>query len=101
MRGELFTRKLVQGSLRCANYWQSVLRFGLPWVILYRGMDYAGFRITTGNTGLPYPWRVAAITDIPVMFLVSTLWWALMREIAAWQRKNQQAGGAGGPDMSR
>jgi hypothetical protein len=42
-------------SLKCTNYWQSVLRFGLPVVILYRGTDYVGFHMTAGNVGLRYP----------------------------------------------
>ena len=87
---EPFTRKLAQGSLKCANYWQSLLRFGLPVMILYRGIDYAAFRIIASNVGLRYPWRPAVIMDVPVMFLISTVWWWLMREIAAWKQKNQQ-----------
>jgi hypothetical protein len=77
-------------SLKCANYWQSVLRFGLPVVILYRGSDYALFRMTARAVGVPYPWRVAAVTDIPLVFLMSTLWWWVIREIVSLKRKNQQ-----------
>jgi hypothetical protein len=79
---------LEQMSLRCLSYWQSVLRFGLPFIILYRGTDYASFRIISGNVGLRYPWRLAAAMDIPVMLLASAIWWGLMRQIAAWKRKN-------------
>ncbi len=81
---------LDQLSLKCANYWQSVLRFGLPLVILYRGTDYALFRMTAGAVGVRYPWRVAVVTDIPLLFLVSTLWWWLMREMVSLKRKNHQ-----------
>ncbi len=85
-----FTRRLAEGSLKCAKYWQSVLRFGLPFIVLFHSIDYFIFRITAGKVGLRYPWRFAVIMSIPVMFVASTLWWALMREIAAWKRKNQQ-----------
>ncbi len=87
---EPFTSKLTRGSLKCANYWQSVLRFGLPFIVLYRGLDYLVFRIASGNMGLRYDWRFALAMDAPVMLVVSALWWWLMREIASWKYKNQQ-----------
>jgi hypothetical protein len=85
-------KKLAQSSyhLKCANYWQSVLRFGLPFVLLYRGIDYAVFRLTAKGTALRYPWRFDFATDLLVMFIVATLWWLLMREIAAWKVKNEK-----------
>jgi hypothetical protein len=85
-----FTGRLGQGSLKCAHYWQSVLRVGLPFIILYRGVNYAVFWAVVGTGGWSYPWRAAVAVDIPLVFLVSTLWWVFMREIAAWKRKNQQ-----------
>ena len=83
-----FGLNLADISLKCANYWQSVLRFGLPFIVLYRGIDYLLFRVTAGNIGLRYHWPLALIMDVPVMLFVSTLWWGLMREIAAWKQKN-------------
>jgi hypothetical protein len=80
-------------SVKCTTYWQSVLRFGLPSTILYFGVDYAGFRITAGNAGLHYPWRSVAISDVAYLFILSTLWWALMRHLATLKRKSQQAAG--------
>jgi hypothetical protein len=41
---ELFTKKVIQGSLKCASNWQSVLHFGLPMVVIFRGTDYLMFR---------------------------------------------------------
>jgi hypothetical protein len=89
---EPFTRKLAESSvcLKCANYWQSVFRFGLPFILIYRGIEYAAFRMTAGKMRLPFPWRFELPMDILVMFVASTLWWLLMREIAAWRRKNQE-----------
>ncbi len=71
---EPFSIKLAESSacLKCANYRQSVLRFGLPFIVLYHGLDYLVFRITTGNAGLRYPWRFAVIMSVPVMFIAST-----------------------------
>jgi hypothetical protein len=88
--GQRLTSKLFQESLKCAKYWQSVLRFGLPSVILFEGINYAAFRMTLGNFGLSYPWRFTLKRDIFVALLASTLWWCFAREIAAWKRKNQQ-----------
>jgi hypothetical protein len=76
-------------SRKCANYWQSVLLFGLPLTVLYASIDYAAFRVTAGRLGLQYPWRVEAIGDVGLMFLASTIWWGLMRQLVAWKRKSQ------------
>ncbi len=86
---KLRTWSLEQISLKCASYWQSVLLFGVPVTILYRGTDYAIFRMITGKAGLLYPWRVTATMDVILVFLLSAIWWGLMRQIAAWKRKNQ------------
>jgi hypothetical protein len=87
---EPFTKKLARGSLKCASYWQSVLRFGLPLVILFQGTDYAAFRMTLGKTGLRYHWGTSLVMDVAFVFLAPTPWWWLMREIAAWKQRNQQ-----------
>lgn len=88
------TWTLEKISLKCSNYWQSVLLFGLPLIVLYRGIDYAIFRITIDKAGLPYPWRVTATMDVLLMFLVSAIWWGLMRQIAGSRRKNQEGNGS-------
>jgi len=87
---EPFTEKLARASLKCATFWQSVLRFGLPLVLLSRLEDYVGFRISAGRTGLSYPWGFHVMLDLAVMFFVSALWWWLMRELIALKRKNEQ-----------
>jgi hypothetical protein len=79
---------LKEISRKCGRYWQAVLWFGLPFTILYRGIDYTIFRITTANAGLSYPWRGTAVKDVALLFLVSTIWWGLMRQIAASERNN-------------
>lgn len=87
---EPFTKKLAKGSLKCASFWQSVLRFGLPFIILYRAIDYVTFRAAAGRAGLRYPWRwFEAIVDIGVVLFVSTLWWWFTREILAWRQRGQ------------
>ena len=75
-------------SAKGANYWQCVLRFGLPFTIIYQGIDYAIFRIV--DVGIQYPWRVKVAMDIPFMFFMATLWWGLMRQLAIWKQKSQQ-----------
>jgi hypothetical protein len=76
------SKKLILESSRWTNYWQSVLRFGLPFIVLYRGTDYLIFRIAKGNAGLPYSWWPVLMMDVPVLFVVSGLWWFYWREIA-------------------
>jgi hypothetical protein len=101
MRGS-FRWDLEHISSKCASYWQSVLLVGLPFTILYRGTDYVIFRIITGNAASSlYPWRAAIAMDVPVMLLVSAIWWCLMRQLAAWRHKYEGGGSssssAGGP----
>ena len=81
-----FTLSLQQISLKCTSFWKSVLRFGLPFVVLYRGIDYLIFRITTGEVGLRYPWRAMVTINVLLMLLVSAIWWGLMRQVAAWNK---------------
>jgi hypothetical protein len=76
-------------SPKFVNYWQSVLWFGLPFIILYQGVDYAIFRITVDNAPVRYPWWIKVGTDVPYMFLVSTLWWAFMRRVATLKTRIQ------------
>lgn len=92
MHRPLFTRRLAEGRFvfKFEKYWQSVLRFGLPFVVLYYGSNYLTFRFTVGATGRRYPWGSTTVRAVIVMFFVSTLWWLLMREIAAWKRKNRE-----------
>lgn len=78
-------------SLKCAKYWQSVLRFGLPFIVLYRGSSYLVFRIAARNSGLRYPWSLERIlTDVTLALLVSFFWWFFMRELASAKRKMQR-----------
>ena len=65
---------------KTTNYWQAVIRVGLPIILLYRITHYAMFLIEGGRSaGIQYPWRFAAIVDPITIFILSTLWWSLMR----------------------
>jgi hypothetical protein len=75
--------------LKHARYWQSVLRFGVPVVVLYQAMSYSAFWLSTRHSGLHYPWKLELVLSVPVVFFISTLWWLLMREIAAWKLRNR------------
>lgn len=81
---------LEQLSLKHCSYWQSVLCFGLPCIVLYGLLNYALFRLATGNVGLRYPWRSVIVPDIAYMFLVSTVWWIFMRQLAASKRGSKE-----------
>jgi hypothetical protein len=94
------TWNLENISQKCSKYWRSVLLFGLPFTAIYRGIDYLIFRITTQNSPLVYPWFATVKMDILLIFLVSFIWWALMRQLVIWKRKYQAGGqyGSGPPD---
>jgi hypothetical protein len=72
--------KMVDFYKKTTNYWQAVLRVGLPIVVLYRVIHYAIFWIEGGKSaGLFYPWHFAVIVDVVTIFILSTIWWSLMR----------------------
>ncbi len=71
---------------KTTNYWQAVLRVGLPIITLYRASHYLAFFITMGTVTLHYPWRFAVIMDVITIFVLSTLWWSLMRSGFGKQR---------------
>jgi hypothetical protein len=71
------------------TYQQAVLRFGLPFIILYRGTDYLFYRLGSHRVE-PYPWFFFITIDVVVMFVVSTMWWIFCRdrEIASRNQKD-------------
>jgi hypothetical protein len=77
-------------SIKCANYWQSVLLFGVPFTVLNNSTDYLIFRLTAGKAAVHYPWRVHLLGDVALMFLASTIWWGLMRQLVSWKQKSQE-----------
>jgi hypothetical protein len=79
-------------SMKCSSYWRSVLFFGLPLTIVYRGIDYLIFWFPTQNSPLAYPWRATLKWDIFLVFVASFIWWALMRQLVAWKEKYQKTG---------
>jgi hypothetical protein len=56
-------------------------------VAIYRGTHYVMFRVAGGGSIGRYPWLFFLMLDIFVMFIMSTVWWGFMREIASWKRK--------------
>lgn len=67
---------------KTTNYWQAVLRVGLPVTGFYRATQYLIFYIGKGNVaGLRYPWRFSLLMDVITIFALSTLWWSLMRSV--------------------
>jgi hypothetical protein len=57
------------------EYWQAVIRFGLPFGVVVLGIDYTVFRIT--NHGLRYSWGSHIVEDVLMTFVASTAWWLL------------------------
>ena len=71
---------MVEFYKETTNYWQAVLRVGLPIIALYRGTHYLIFRVEATNlVRLQYPWRFGVIMDVITIFIISTLWRSLMR----------------------
>jgi hypothetical protein len=74
-------------SRKCSSYWGSALFLGLPFTFLYRGIDYLIFCITTQSSRFAYLWSATLKWDIFLLFVVSFIWWGLMRQLVAWKRK--------------
>ena len=87
----LFIKKIAASDLplKLAKFHQSLIRFGLPCAALAIGIDYAAFRITTSGSGLRYPWGSSLLFAVPAALAMAAVLSRIMREIAAWKRKNQ------------
>jgi hypothetical protein len=74
--------KMADFYKKTSNYWQAVLRVGLPVMLLSRVGHYVISYIEGGNSlGLSYPWGFAVILDLCTILIVSTLWWSIMRSV--------------------
>ena len=80
-----------KGDPHGTTFWQSMLRFGLPFTALFATAGYFARRLVGGEPGLPWPWGVEAVIDAALLLLASAIWWWLMREIAFRKRKNGRA----------
>lgn len=58
---------------RTTGYWRILLRFGLPFVVLFQLADYLifGRNALSGN----HSWWLSLAIDIPVLFSVSALFY--------------------------
>jgi hypothetical protein len=82
--------KVFNANFGTLTYWNSLLRFGIPWTVLYRGTDYLYFRMEGHNNG-SYPWAFyLAVVDPVAMLTVSVVFWGLVREIASRKRRSNQ-----------
>jgi len=64
---------------KTTNYWQAVIRVGVPMIVMYRVIHYLTFLIAGDSSVGRYPWRFAAVIDPIMILLLSTVWWSLMR----------------------
>ena len=67
----------VRGKL---TFWQALLRFSLPVILLYRLTHYLFLR---GRDDERYPWLFYLSIDLIVIFGMSWLWWAFWRRVGA------------------
>lgn len=75
---------------KTTSYWQAVLRVGVPIIIAYRATNYLIFYVEKGAAlKLHYPWRFALIMDVITVFILSTLWWSLMRSVFGMHRRGE------------
>lgn len=72
-----------------ASFWQALVFFGLPFILLYRGVDYIHFRMITAKVCLRYPWKIYLPMDVLVMFFVSLLWYGYRRALLKAEQPRQ------------
>ena len=65
------------GTKKGTTFPRSLVTFGIPWVILYRSIDYVIFRIEN-HAAVRYPWGFSILLDIPIALIAATLWWLFM-----------------------
>jgi len=81
---DLLGKTLFPVSHKFTNYWQALLRFGLPSTVLFNLIDYLRFRAgATTNSAVQFDWGLTISLSVPVMFIVSAIWCLLMRRIAS------------------
>jgi hypothetical protein len=68
---EIEDRKYSGKVKKATSYWQFVLCTGLPFVLLYRAVDYGRFYLTTHRFAPGYPWRFVLLLDVPIVFFVA------------------------------
>jgi hypothetical protein len=78
---------VIHWCLRGANYWQAVICFGLPIVVIFRLFNYLMFSALHAGHGGRYPALSILKVDVPAVFILSTVWWAFMRFIASRKRE--------------
>lgn len=93
MTDDPFAGKLGQYWLKCANYWQAILRIGIPLILIVRGINYVEFRMAVRHSGARYPYFLSFwsefIIDICIALVVSAVFCWMVRKFAALKQKNQ------------
>lgn len=87
-----FTSKLAEGNFvfKYAKFRMSLLRVGLPFVLIREALMYGSFLVEVHDSRLHYPWKFELVVSVPLALFVSAAWWFLMREIAAWKLRDRE-----------
>jgi hypothetical protein len=85
MDNDPFAGEFGQWWLKCTSYWQSILRIGIPFILVVRGSNYVQFRMAARESGAkyPYPFPSELIVDVCVVLFVSAVFCWLTRKLAA------------------
>lgn len=91
MDNDPFAGKLGHYWLKCTSYWQAVIRIGIPFTLMVRGINYVQFRMSVRSSGAkyPYPFPSEFIVDICVILFVSAVFWWLTRRLATLRKNNE------------
>jgi hypothetical protein len=91
MDNDPFAGKLGQWMLRCTSYWQSILRIGIPFIFVVRGINYVQFQMASRKSGAkyPYPFPSELIVDVCIVLFVSAVFCWLIRKLSALEQSNQ------------
>jgi hypothetical protein len=83
---ERCVESVIHWCLRGANYWQAVIRFGLPVVAVFLLVPELFFIALTGSHGAKFLVLSILRLDLPAVLILSTAWWALMRLVSSQRR---------------
>lgn len=91
MDNDPFAGKFGQYWLKCASYWQSILRVGIPFILIVRGINYVEFRMAAQNSGAKYPYFFPGelIADVCIVLFVSAVFSWILRRLATPKKNNE------------
>lgn len=74
---------------KTTSFWQTLLRVGIPFAVLYRTTDYLAFLVRIRHSPSHFlAWYVFVPTDATVAVILSAAWSGVMRSVFRYRRES-------------